>query len=389
MKGPILLFIVAGCLTGLGALLPLSQHPTTNPRLLIPLPWKPRPHPRGYVCYRAAKPPVIDGKLDDPAWQAVPWSEPFVDIEGDAKPKPPLRTRMKMLWDDTCLFIGAELEEPHVWATIKQHDAVIFQDNDFEVFIDPDGDSHAYGELEINALNTTWDLLLTMPYKDNGLAINGWEIAGLKTAVHVNGTLNDPSNKDKAWSVEIAIPWAALTELTHNNKLPRDGDHWRINFSRVEWQHEIVDGKYQKVPKRPENNWVWSPQGVIDMHRPETWGYVQFSTAEPGKAEFVPDAAWPAKEVLHRVYYAQRDYREKHKRWAKDLTELGLADFKQESLAGPPEMDVAGELFEGQDEAGRETVAYSVRCEGLVGMINRLRPPTRTQTSHKPASGVA
>src|SRR5690242_7601187 len=90
--------------------------------------------PRGYVCYRAAAPPRIDGKLDDATWQAAPWSEAFVDIEGDRKPRPRFRTRMKMLWDDQALYIGAELEEPHVWATLTRHDSVIFQDNDFEIF---------------------------------------------------------------------------------------------------------------------------------------------------------------------------------------------------------------------------------------------------------------
>src|SRR5437870_2287285 len=82
---------------------------------------------------------AIDGKLDDAAWQAAPWSEDFVDIEGDKKPKPRLRTRMKMLWDDKALYIAADMDEPHLWGTVTKRDAVIFQDNDFEVFIDPDG----------------------------------------------------------------------------------------------------------------------------------------------------------------------------------------------------------------------------------------------------------
>src|SRR6202453_3662872 len=69
------------------------------------------PEPLGYVCYRTDKPIKITGKLDDPAWAAAPWSEAFVDIEGDGKPKPRFRTRMKMLWDDQYLYIAAEIEE--------------------------------------------------------------------------------------------------------------------------------------------------------------------------------------------------------------------------------------------------------------------------------------
>lgn len=291
--------------------------------------------PRGYICYRASTPITIDGKITEGAWAAVPWSDPFEDIEGNKRPKPRHRTRVKMLWDDDALYIAAELEEPHVWATITKHDAVIFQDNDFEVFLDPDGDSHLYAELELNARNTTWDLLLTKPYKDGGKALNGWEIIGLQTAVFVDGTINDPRDIDKGWTVEIKWPWAGLKELTGVAAPPRDGDQWRVNFSRVEWDTTVVNGKYQKAPDRPEHNWVWSPQGVIDMHRPERWGYLQFSTAKPATATFRPDPTAPARDLLHRVYYAQRDYQKAHGTFAGTLADLGLKDLSVGASSAP------------------------------------------------------
>ena len=137
-----------------------------------------------------------------------------------AGPPPRFQTRARMLWDDTYLYVGALLEEPHVWGTLTQHDSVIFHDNDFEIFIDPDGDNHEYYEIEINALNTEWDLFLKKPYRDGGPAINEWEIPGLKTAVHVSGTLNDPSDSDRSWSVEFAIPWKSLAEHAHRPTRP-------------------------------------------------------------------------------------------------------------------------------------------------------------------------
>ena len=81
-----------------------------------------------------------------------------------------------MLWDDKYLYIGAAMVEPHVWATLTERDAVIYHDNDFEVFIDPDGDTHLYYEIEINALGTVWDLLLVRPYRDGGPAIDAWDV---------------------------------------------------------------------------------------------------------------------------------------------------------------------------------------------------------------------
>ena len=55
---------------------------------LAPTPHDPPP-PRVRLLPDADKPPTIDGKLDDEAWKAAPWSDDFVDIEGDKKPKPP------------------------------------------------------------------------------------------------------------------------------------------------------------------------------------------------------------------------------------------------------------------------------------------------------------
>lgn len=232
--------------------------------------------PRRYACPQATGPVTIDGRLDDPAWAAAPWTAPFIDIEGPRRPAPPLATRAKLLWDDRYLYIGAQLDEPHVWATLTEHDAIVFHDNDFEVFIDPDGDRREYYELEINALGTIFDLFLVRTYIDGGPALHGWDLKGLRSAVHVDGTLNDPSDTDRGWSVELALPWTALAESARRPTPPRTGDIWRMNFSRVQWPHRVVGGRYEKVPDTPEHNWVWSAQGVVNMHLPERWGYVEF-----------------------------------------------------------------------------------------------------------------
>jgi hypothetical protein len=343
-----LLSIVAGLCLVAAVVLPDAGSASGKPANDVPRPidgaagYVP---PKVYVCYRARKPIVIDGKLDDEAWKDAPWTDNFVDIEGPAKPAPRFRTRVKMLHDEHYFYIAAELEEPHVWATLKEHDSIIFQDNDFEVFIDPNGDNHEYYEFEINALNTTWDLLLPRPYKDGGKAVNSWEIPGMKSAVQVDGTLNDPRDRDRGWTIELAFPWSVLGELAYQKVPPAHGAQWRVNFSRVEWKHEVVGGKYRKVSDTDEDNWAWSPQGVVNMHRPETWGYVQFSTAAPGKDRFRPDATGIARHVLHRVYYAQSAHHKKHQRHARTLGELGLAGLNHASITGPPMLETSSTGF--------------------------------------------
>ena len=280
------------------------------------------PHPRGYVCPHTAVPPRIDGRLNDSAWRRAPWTDFFVDIEGDAKPKPRFRTRAKMLWDDQYLYIAAQLEEPLPWATLTVHDSVIFRDSDFEVFLDPDSDSHNYFEFEINALNTSWDLFLPKPYKDGGSADNSWEIPGLKTAVHVEGRLNDPAKRSRRWTVEMAFPWDAFAHGGYRASKPRQGDQWRINFSRVEWRTRVVNGTIEKIPETKEDNWVWSPQGKVNMHLPEYWGYVQFE--DSAGVPFRKDPHWEARMLVQEFYEAQVAFKKAHGRWADSKKELGL-----------------------------------------------------------------
>ena len=148
---------------------------------------------------------------------------------------------------------------------------------------------------------------------------------------------------------------------------------WRVNFSRVEWLVDIIDSQYRKIPPtmRPEDNWVWSPQGVIDMHRPETWGYVQFSTTKIGEAEFQPDPAGPVRHLLHRIYYAQRKHRQEHAAFAKSPSELGVSHNGKEGLTGPVKLEVTESGFEATAEikpAGKPAQRWHIRQDSRIWM---------------------
>ncbi len=295
--------------------------------------------PRQYLCHFTHEAITIDGQAQEAAWDSADWTDDFVDIEGSRRPKPRFRTRAKMLWDEKFFYVYAELEEPHVWATITKKNEVIFRDNDFEVFISPTGDNLNYHEFEMNALNTIWELTLDKPYRDGGKPRDPDNIAGLRSAVHIRGTLNNPADTDVGWSVEIAFPWEGLKRYAGSMPCPPDeADTWRLGFSRVEWLADIIDGKYRKIPpeNRPEDNWVWSPQGVINMHCPERWGQVQFTREPPRKGRFKPDPTWPGREALMEVYHRQRVFFDRNKRYAATLAELGVnADLAAPSLAAP------------------------------------------------------
>jgi len=266
-----------------------------------------------------------------------------------------------MAWDSTALYVAARLEEPHLWATLTRRDTIIYLDNDFELFLDPDGDTHHYYELEINALGTVWDLLLERPYRDGDPAVTAWDIAGLRSAVRVRGTLNDPSDRDSGWTVELAIPWEAV-----GVRDPAPGRRLRVNFSRVQWTLDVVDGAYRKRADPgtgralPERNWVWSPQYAVNMHMPEMWGVAVLGDARgaaPTPAEASGDEA---RWRLRRVYYAQRAWRARTGQFARDVSALGVRDVTLHA-------DSSGYVAETDGAGGRWRIDQSgriVRVEG-------------------------
>lgn len=235
--------------------------------------------PKTYVSHQVRRPICVDGEIEA-EWNKAEISDAFVDIEGEKIPQ--YQTQFKMLWDKQNIYVLAILQEPHIWGNLKQRDTIIFYNNDFELFIDPDGDTHNYMEIEVNALNTVWDLFLNKPYRNNAIVENDWNIKGINTAVSYNGSLNNPNDRDVSWILEMAIPWEGLNKGNPNNKVPVN-TFWRINFSRVNWDFDLVNNSYSRKKGNDghyldEYNWVWSPQGVINMHEPEHWGYVFFAS---------------------------------------------------------------------------------------------------------------
>ena len=235
--------------------------------------------PKIYNVKKSKSVIVIDGIDDEASWKDAQFTDDFIDIEGYKIPSQ--KTNVKMLWDEKYLYVYAKLYEDHIWGDITQRDEVIYYNNDFEVFINPNDDVFNYGEIEINALGTEWDLLLNKPYRLGGKADSSWNINGLKSAVYIDGTLNDSNDIDNYWTVEMAIPLEEIIKLSKEQKKVSVSDVWRINFSRVNWDFDLNNGVYsrKKINGKflPEYNWVWSPQGIINMHVPENWGFLIFS----------------------------------------------------------------------------------------------------------------
>jgi len=256
-----------------------------------------------YTCYRISAPLNIDGDLNKPVWQKARKSPRFVDMISGTPGF--FDTRAAALWDEEALYVAFWVEEPFVEARLTLRDATIFQENDIEVFIDG-GD--CYYEFEINALNTVYEVFFIwqdaytkfdarefdvhsrQAYTFGGnhdrdastfwrgthprglrWAFTNWDFPGMKSAVKVNGTLNNNSDVDTGWTVEIAFPWSGMSHLAKGRILPpRDGDQWRIFFGRF--------GKLAVGNTMIGNAMSWDPTGDNDNHLPERFTRVSFST---------------------------------------------------------------------------------------------------------------
>jgi hypothetical protein len=260
-----------------------------------------------YTCYKIDHSIPIDGDLNKTVWKKAKRSPRFVDmVTGDPAF---YSTEAAALWDDENLYIAFWAEEPQITASLRERDSLIFLDNDLEVFIDG-GD--CYYELEINAFNTLYEVFFiwkdayarggkydvpefdvfgkkAMTFGGNddrdgntfwwgthprGLrwAFLDYDLPGLKTAVKIDGTINDTTAVDKGWTLEIAIPWRSLKWLANGRSLPpSETDTWRIFF-----------GRFQKLTAsghevNPHPAWVWNKHGVYDTHRPECFTQIQFT----------------------------------------------------------------------------------------------------------------
>ncbi len=252
---------------------------------------------------------TIDGNIDKDIWQNAQWSRRFVDMT-DGRPGM-YNTQSAILWNDTHLYIAFVAEEPFIEAHQIKRDSIVFLENDLEVFIDG-GD--CYYELEVNAANTVYEVFFIwkdaftpdgkfdLPQFDvhhpqaytfggdydrsgasfwkgthpRGIrwAFTNFDIPGLETAVQVKGTLNDNSDIDKSWSLEIAISWSSMGHLANGRSIPpKDGDTWKLFLGR--FQKLMVNGN--EVQPHPAT--ALNSHGIYDTHLPEKWSVIEFADA--------------------------------------------------------------------------------------------------------------
>lgn len=209
---------------------------------------------------RAATRPLIDGKLNDPAWQraeAVVFQFPWQDQTG-AKQK----TTARLLWDDQFLYIGYDCEDADLTAHYAHRDDPTYKDDAVEAFINPrPAQTDLYLGFEMNALATMYDYVM---FAGKGL-FKRLNLEGMQLSTNLNGTLNARGDKDTGWTLEVAIPFTEFEPLFQGQH-PKAGDTWAINLNR--WDGTEPDRRLSQ----------WSDSGLArpNPHNPRRFGTMVF-----------------------------------------------------------------------------------------------------------------
>lgn len=190
--------------------------------------------PPAYRAAFATSPIVVDGRLDEAAWdQALPIRSfaTFPDLE------PPIsQTEARILWDDQFLYVGFKALDKDVWSYMTERNDPTCLEDVLEIFFKTDLDREAYYNFEINALGTIYDAFtprLPSSVAGGTRRWSRWNCEGIQVGVHVHGTLNNHEDVDEGWDLEVAIPFAALHTL--KGQAPAPGDVWAFHLARYDY----------------------------------------------------------------------------------------------------------------------------------------------------------
>ncbi len=195
---------------------------------------------------RAVNPITLDGIASEPVWQRVPETVLVESLEGE--PQTPT-TAMRGAYDDHALYVFARLRDHDVWANHTQHDAPLWEEEAFELFVFHDVQG-AYVELQVAPSGVRFDARFTARRRGDDAWNGSWQ-----AAASVEGTLDNRRDRDHGWSVEIAVPWTTLCEAIEVGcNGPAPGNEVRLNAFRLD------------RTRRGARAWALSPTRIPDFH---------------------------------------------------------------------------------------------------------------------------
>lgn len=245
----VFIVVIAGC---------VSNQPSKNSKLVAEA-------GNVYTCNYTPGPIIIDGVLDEPAWEKA---ESLNFFTPETHEKPVSETKAKILWDNDYLYVAFKAYDKDIWGYFKDRDSITSREDVLEVFIKPDLASDPYYNFEINPINTIYDAF-NVKIGAGGAdhhRWSRWNCEGFKSAITIKGSLNNWADVDEYWQMEVAIPFSELPSLKDN--IPQSGDAWMFHLARYDqsvYQPEGVETSSCALLSKPK------------FHRPEEWRELIFA----------------------------------------------------------------------------------------------------------------
>ena len=220
---------------------------------------------------------VIDGHMNEESWQSAKWTKRWLDPLGRTSKRSKVpNTRAKILWESDAVYIAIESIDQHVWAKLTQRDSNTWEEEVVEVFLDPDGDKRDYLELQVTPANVVFDARFAYRRSDLTTA-RAWNYQGWQTQVQIKGTLNDASDRDEKYVVEMKLPIAKIPGAPQ--KLSSQSRPWRMNMFRFDWN---------KAPKGGQQAAALSPPYIGDFHALDAFAKLHFKPSRVKAKTHIP-----------------------------------------------------------------------------------------------------
>src|SRR3990167_1003095 len=144
--------------------------------------------------------PEVDGDLSDEVWKSAIPSGDFVQFEPKQGARPTHRSTVRLLFDETALYVSAELEQPGGWTAFNQRDMrrdfPMNECDSFSVILDTLGDGRNAFSFSVNPFGAQREEQVV----DDSLFEPNWD------TVWRASTKRD----EQGWTAELAIPWKSL-----------------------------------------------------------------------------------------------------------------------------------------------------------------------------------
>ncbi|MXW80100.1 MAG: hypothetical protein F4Z57_14160, partial [Gemmatimonadetes bacterium] len=247
--------------------------------------------PVEYQVHFTAEDMAIDGRANEKSWSLAPLIKMVDRAYPSGKTLSPSITTVQALWSEQGLLVLFLCKDEDILATFTERDnRGFYKDDDVELFLDPDMDGTSYVQLAINALNTKMDVLRREPqWTDGGMpAFYDWD-SGTESAVVVSGSLEDRTDRDESWTVELLFPWSSMSQATLNVLVsegygidvlggrsipPKMGDKWKANLIRFDHGDKEGAGVLSTWSPFPDGDGAFISNNCV--HYSTYWGVLVF-----------------------------------------------------------------------------------------------------------------